>query len=231
MRFGARVEQWRNLVRQEAAGIPVDLVLSIIFHESGGTSGRIGERKTKCALIPSASGPRRVCRALGLMQIVPRNIARWNIDRPGQVVTYEDMTGKTTMAARKQIQLGIFILRRSLAWLRRYGFPWPAAKLVDEQIKIGLMIYLWGSGNMKPYLDELWAAGRPITAAEIGARWPRLGQPQNAPVRYSRLVWHKAFGTGDLPPVPEKRPSDGFGWGILAIAVIAMVAIAERKKR
>ena len=219
MRFGVKVEQWRNLVRQEAAGIPVDLVLGIISHESGGTSGRIGERKTKCALIPSASGPRRVCRALGLMQVVPSNVARWNTDRPGQVVAYEDMTGKTTTAARKQIQLGIFILRRSLAWLRRYSFPWPSGRLSDEQIRVGLMVYAWGPGNMGPYLDELRDARRPITAAEIGARWPRLGQPENAPVRYSRIVWSKSFGPG--VPVLKKRPTDGLGWGILAIAVIA----------
>lgn len=223
MRFGVKVERWRSLVRQEAAGIPEDLVLGIIWRESAGTSGAIGRRKTKCALIPSAGGIERVCRALGLMQIAPGNIARWNTDRPGQVVTYEDLTGKTTMAARKQIQLGIFILRRSLAWLRRYGFPWPSGNLNDEQIRIGLMVYAWGSGNMQPYLDKIRDTRRPITAAGIGARWPGLGKPKNEPLRYSRLVWHKAFGTG-IAPVPEKRPTDGLGWGILAIAVMAALA-------
>lgn len=225
MRFYPKVERWRSLARQEAAGIPVDLVLGVIWRESGGISGRIGLRKTKCVDIPTANGPQYICRALGLMQVVPRNVASWNRDNPDQAVTYETMTGKTTAAVRKQIKLGVFILRGSLSWLRRYGFPWPGGKLSAEQIKVGLMVYLWGPGNMKPYLDELQATGRPITAARIGARWPNLGQPANAPLRYSRNVWKKAFGSGTMP-VPGRRPADGSGWGILALA--AMVAIAMR---
>ena len=163
------------------------------------------------------------------MQVVPRNVTAWNSNHPDQAVTWEAMTGKTRSAVKRQIQLGVSILRSSLAWLEEYGFPssWPAGDISDEQIKIGLMVYAWGPGNMKPYLDELRTTGKPVTAAEISAAWPELGKPKNQPLSYSRTVWNKAYGAGDVPPGPvkEKRSSDGLGWGILAIVAMAVSAI------
>ena len=105
MRFGPQVERWRLIASNVSTGIPVDLVLGIIWHESRGRAGEKGKIKTRCALIPSSAGPRRVCRALGLMQVVPRNIASWNQDKSKRLVSLEDMTGKSGAAARKQIQL------------------------------------------------------------------------------------------------------------------------------
>lgn len=229
MAFGRQVERWRYLATREAGGIPVDLVLGIIWHESGGRPGAIGRGKTKCAMVPSASGARRVCRALGLMQVVPRNVASWNKQRPGQLATYERMTGTSTAAARKQIQLGVVILRGCLAWLKGYGFPWPTRDFKRDHVQIALMVYAWGQGNMGPYLDQLRSEGRPITAAEIASRWPTLGQPKNQPLRYSRRVWKKTHDAGVAgAPAKETKP-DSMGWGILAIA--AMVAIATSRKR
>lgn len=230
MRFGARVERWRYLVEQEAAGIPVDLVLGIIWHESSGKPGAIGRRKTKCSVIPSASGPKRACKALGLMQIVPRNVTSWNAKHPGQVATWELMTGNSTMSVRMQIRIGVYILKNSLAWLSRYGFPWPAPDPGEDHVRIGLMVYAWGPGHMKPYLDQLRSTGRPITAAEIATRWPGLGQPANQPIRYSQRVWNKAYGVAGVSPAPVKETKpDSMGWGILAI--VAMAAFATSRKR
>lgn len=228
MVFRRQVEQWRSLAAEYAKGIPVDLILGIISHESGGRPGEKGGRPTRCALVPSSSGPKRVCRALGLMQVVPRNVVSWNKSHPKRIATWETMTGKGTSSARKQIELGVFILRGSFAWLKRYGFAWPSKRLNEEQIRIGLMVYAWGPGNMKPYLDELQEAGRPITAAEIGARWPGLGKPQNQPLRYSRVVWNRSFQSGGVVPGPEyKKRSNDSGWGILAIAAIAAIALGR----
>lgn len=226
MRFGASVERWRVLAGELAGGIPVDLVLGIIWHESNGKPGAIGRRKTKCSLMPSSSGPRRACNALGLMQVVPRNVTSWNAQNPGKVATWELMTGCSDRAARMQIRIGVSILRSSLAWLEQYGLPWPAGALNDEQIKIGLMVYAWGPGNMRPYLEELRSTRRPITAAEISAAWPELGKPANQPLRYSRRVWNKTYGAGESPRPGKETKPDSMGWGILAI--VAMAAIATR---
>lgn len=229
MPFGHQVERWRALAAELARGMPVDLVLGVIWKESRGVPGVLGGRKTRCANIPSEIGPRWTCRALGLMQIVPKNVARWNTAHPLSPVSYEQMTGTSTAAARTQIKLGIAFLRDSLAWLKQYGFGWPGAPLSDEQIKIGLMTYAWGPGNLGPYLDELEHDQVAITAGAIAARWPDLGKPQNQPIVYSRLVWNKAFGAGGIMPgpAPPKRSSDGLGWGILAIAALAAFATSR----
>jgi len=228
VRFGPQVERWRTLASQEARGIPVDLVLGIIWHESGGKPGAIGRRKTKCSVIPSASGPRRACNALGLMQVVPRNVTSWNAKHTDQVATWELLTGHSTRSARMQIRIGAYILKNSLAWLSRYGFPWPAPEPGEDHVRIGLMVYAWGPGHMKPHLDQLRSEGRPITAAQIAARWPDLGKPANQPLRYSRRVWKKTHGdAGDVGEPTKKTKPDSLGWGILAIA--ALVAFASRR--
>jgi hypothetical protein len=140
------------------------------------------------------------------------------------------MTGTSTAAARKQIQLGVAILRGCFAWLKPYGFPWPTRDFSRDHVQIALMVYSWGQGNMKPYLDQLRSTGRPITAAEIASRWPNLGKPANQPLRYSRRVWKKAHGGGLVSPGPGKKTKpDSMGWGILAI--VAMVAFATKKER
>ena len=154
------------------------------------------------------------------MQVVPRNVTSWNAKHSGQAATWELLTGKATAAARKQIQLGVYILRGSISWLARYGFPWPASKLSDEQIKIGLMVYAWGPGNMKPYLDEIQATGTQPRAAEIRARWPDLGKPKNNPLRYSRRVWNNSFGAGDAGAPATKTKTQYVGWGVIAIAAV-----------
>lgn len=160
------------------------------------------------------------------MQVVPRNVKSWNKDHPALAVTYELMTGQTMLDAEAQIMLGVHFLKLSLAWLKQYGFGWPGAPLSDEQIKVGLMTYAWGPGNLGPYLDELERDQVAVTAAAIAARWPELGKPANQPLVYSRSVWNKIYGPGEVTPAPAppKRSNDGLGWGILALAAVAVWA-------
>jgi hypothetical protein len=229
--FSSRVDRWRPLVEDLAGDLPVDLVLGIVWHESAGRAGAIGRIKTRCAKVPtSAGGERKSCHALGLMQVVPGNVKNWNARHPDRPATYEDMTGSSAAAAKIQLRLGIAILRSSFAWLNRYGFAWPGAPLSHEQVKIGLMVYAWGQGNIKPYLDELVILGRPITALEISTRWPALGEPQNHPLRYSRVVYNKVYGAGaGAGKQHKKRRGESFA-APLAIAALLWWSARGRAK-
>ena len=234
MGFGGQVERWRPIVVQLAGDLPVNLVLAIIWHESRGQAGAIGAGKTACAILPSSSGARQVCHALGLMQVVPRNVVAWNqthVYKAG----YNDMTGRTNAAAGVQIRLGVWVLKNAFAWLAlKYGFPWPGGRLEAEQIKIGLMVYAWGQGHMKPYLDTLAADQVPITSAEISTRWPELGKPKNQPLMYSKTVFNQAFGPGLSPttgpkPQPKIIKPDSGSWVILPIVAMAAWAMTRKK--
>jgi hypothetical protein len=202
MSFGSKVERWRQLVEELAPDLPSDLVLGIIWHESRGTPGILSGGTTKPALVPTATGMKKATHAFGLMQVIPRNVATWNNEHPADLATWELMSGTSSTAARMQIRLGVWILRESLAWCRLYGFLWPDGPLSDDQIKIALMVYAWGGHNLAPYLDQLVQEGTPVTAAAIATRWPDMGAPKNAPVKFSQRVWNKAFGGGAGATVP-----------------------------
>lgn len=230
MSFPAKVERWRPLVLELAPDLPAELVLGIIWHESGGTPGILSKGTTKPALVPTAAGvDKKATHAFGLMQVIPKNVAGWNEEHPDQIATWELMGGTSETAARMQVRLGLWILRDSLSWLNRnYGFPWPAGAASDDQIKIGLMIYAWGARNVGPYLEQLKNEGAPVTASEIATRWPTMGAPKNAPVKFSQRVWNKAFGGagGGSPAVPSPTPSPTRDTGTGAGAALFLVGLA-----
>jgi hypothetical protein len=230
--FPAKVERWRPLVLELATDLPPDLVLGIIWHESGGIPGILSTGTTKAAKVPtSAGGEKKANHAFGLMQVIPRNVAGWNSEHPEDLATWELMSGTSEAAARMQIRLGLWILRDSLSWLQRYGFPWPAGALTDDQIKIGLMIYAWGAHNLEPYLAQLQNEGAPVTASEIATRWPDMGAPKNAPVKFSQRVWNKAFGGGVGGPVSSQPvPTRGNAGAVTAFVLGGLLAWIFSKK-
>jgi len=224
MSWAPRIERWRSVVHGVAPDLPVELILGIIWHESRGDAGAIGKGSTKPAVIPSSSGPMKINHALGLMQVVPKNIAGWNAEFPKKIATWEQLTSSSVAGGRKQIMLGAEILRGAVAWVtNRYRVPEIAGNPNANLYRIALMVYAWGQGNMRPYLDQLQEEIGYISLQEIAARWPDLGAPKNHPVQFSNRVWKKAYSGGPPPSKPikviqPKKKSSRAGLGLLALA-------------
>jgi hypothetical protein len=165
--------------------------------------------------------------------VIPRNVAIWNAEHTQTPATWELMTGTDDESARMQIRLGIWILRDGFVWLTRYGFGWPAQSLTSDQIRLALMVYAWGGSHLAPYLDQIVADGAPLTAAEIEARWPALGEPANAPLRFSKTTFAKAFGAGSSSsPAPRPLPVTGrVGAGAVFLLTAVFFALLFSKKK
>jgi len=235
--FPERVEKWRSLTRSIAPDLPEDIVLAIIWHESNGkVSGLVGQGKTRCGVLPlRGGGSERICHALGLMQVIPGNIAKWNERHPNGIVYLDDMLSLDPYPAKKQITLGANILRGAFAHLHRYWprvFPWPEGVLTDDQIRIGLMSYAYGQGRIGPKLTQLQNEGLPLTFDNFAERWPTLGYPQNRPVHYSQWVWARAHGQKGpprRPAQPTKPVTEVAGVGP-AVALLALAFFAFGKR-
>ncbi len=228
--FRPKVERWRAIAQSERGNLPTDLVLAIIDNESRGKPGAIAGKRTKHPeLLQRREGPSIVAdRALGLMQVIPRNIA--NYARTVAPVTYDDMVGTTPADARIQIRLGVSVLRSAMASLHRRDpsiWPWPSGSLTDEQLWIGLAAYAIGSGNVGRKLDRLGQEGKPQTWASLVNRFPSWGQPHNNPIGYVRRI----AGLLDAPFLPIK-PETARNSALIAIALslLAILALSQKRK-
>jgi hypothetical protein len=240
--FPADVERWRALVNQERRDMPADLVLSVIQQESGGKPGAISARRTRyCVKLPSsylapAVSGIKACNALGLMQVIPKNIESYNTHiTPDDPIAFEDMIGKKD--ARKQIRVGVWVLRNSLAWLNSYDpklFPWPKGKLTDDQARLGLCVYAIGPASTKIQLDGLRVSGRPLTFDSLASFAPEWGAPANRPIHYAGTVWDRYTAYAGLPPavtIKTKTARAGAGAGVVLLALAFLWALSTGGKR
>lgn len=232
--FPPLVERWRHLVELES-GLPVNVVLAVIKKESSGIAGEIAKKKTKyCVDLPLRfGGTRRSCHALGLMQVIPKNVEHWN--KTHKTIFYEDMTGTSSAAAKIQIRIGSSILRGNLTALHTWYpvlFPWPEWELTDDQMMIGLMGYLWGMPRVFPFLKELRSQFVPITFDELARQWPQMGEPgKNRPLKYAMRVeksvskWGGGLMTKSPPTKTKAGPKMKSG-GDSGLAVAALIGLS-----
>lgn len=237
--FPPAVERWRTVAHAESRGIPTDLILAIIQNESRGRPGLIARRRTRIDVpLPTDDGGSIACgRALGLMQVVPQNVRAWN-QRTGEAVTYNDMTGGGYSDARKQIKLGVSVLRGCLFWLHVRDadrWPWPAGQLTNDQIRLALVAYAWGQRRLGKKLNILRSEGEPETFAALARRWPSLGEPANQPLVYVSRVTRAITqsGEGEITPTPgsillASRKKKGPLGGLILVAAIAAVLLPRK---
>jgi len=209
MQWPPKIERLQNAVRWECKDIPPDLVLAIIKHESGGTIGRPGGVKTKCGNVPTVNGGlKKVCRAYGLMQVIPSTVNYYNSQQsdPNDRATFEDISGKDERAARMQIKLGCFYLAFANHFLNKtYPVDFPAVSLSTakpDQVKAVLAAYAVGHGAIQKKLNALQEQNRKLTFSNLEKYFPDWGKNKsgewiNRPLHYARVVnkWYQADHT------------------------------------
>jgi hypothetical protein len=230
MAWPPQIEQWRKFAIWEGKDIPADLILAIIQHESRGTCGRIstGTTRTKADLEKSdGSIVPGYNHALGLMQVIPANIARWNEKASPQNKAYfDDMTGADQRAARLQIRLGAWIFASNVRLLHDYDpllFPGVSpGSATPEQLRLALVSYAIGFGKdsppggrgLKPKLDELKARGLPLTIESLKEVFPNWGYSAkkemwiNRPLHYASIVWDRMGKHGSPQKPGLSEPSN-----------------------
>ena len=207
--FSPVVERWRPIVAASAPQLLIDFVLSIIRNESGGAPGIQARRSTKFErAIPSKEGGTvESDKALGLMQTIPLVVEHYNQENP--IAYWEDMTGDSTAAAKKQIQVGLWALNRNIRAIEAT----TGTKLIErgrlnlDTLKLALVAYAWGIGRTKKKLKELKKGGRAPTFENLQSTWPTLGEPANRPIKYANRIVNRVLkpGPGISKPV-EPNP-------------------------
>jgi len=216
MSWKKQVEQWRLFAIWEGQGIPPDLVLAIVNHESAGIAGLAASIKCKPGPLPKYDGSTITAnRALGLMQCIPDTIAGYNQANPAQIAYYEDMTGTSERAARLQIRVGGWAFNHAVSALHSYDaalFPATHAGNADNNhLTLALVAYAIGSGALKSKLDKLKEYNAPLNLASLRQHFPNWGmldsgQWINRPLHYAQTVstqWRKDAD----PNRPPHRPA------------------------
>jgi len=201
------IERWRQYAQWECKDIPVDLVLAIIAHESGGRAGTEAERPCKPDTLPTDGGGQIVVNhAMGLMQVIPSNVTAWNQNKK-PVITYQDMTGKDERAVRLQIRIGCSIFASYVHKLHQFDpvvFPGTSPGTAHEnQLSLALVAYAIGPGKpggkrgLIPKLEQLKANNKPMNLTALSKAFPKWGYSEqsqrwtNRPVQYGHSVWAK----------------------------------------
>jgi hypothetical protein len=247
--WSSNIERYREVVSWECKDIPVDLVLAIINHESGGKAGLQATVKCKSAVLPSVTGTNwTVNHALGLMQVIPPNIVSWNENPNHEQVYVEDMIGDDERAIRLQIRIGCWIFASCVAGLHQFfptEFPTTsAADATDNHLQCSLCAYAVGTGAVRDKLAELASQGKPLTFKQLGVSFPDWGKNQktgkwiNRPIHYAEIVWNQYAAHSDGTKIDTEAPSlgkkigkvwNGGGWLLIPAAAALLWAMSGRK--
>jgi hypothetical protein len=247
--WSAEIEKYREPASWECKDIPVDIVLTIIDHESRGKPGLQAKAKCKSAVLPSVTGTEwKVDRALGLMQVIPPNIVSWNENPNHERVFIEDMIGNDERAIRLQIRLGCWIYASTIAGLHK-NFPsvftvTSAAQADPNLIRLSFVAYLMGVGGLSEKLEQLQKQGKPLTFEQLRANFPNWGKNKqgkwiNRPIHYGETAWnaYAAHAGGEkiatTPPTLGDKIGNawkGGGWLLIPVAAAFLWAMSGRKK-
>lgn len=201
--FRKNVERWRTVVAEELAArkypMPVDLVLSTIENESKGKVGTVN----------TGSG------ASGIMQVRPATLDTYNANNKSAKVTLAQLRGTSSAAARAQIRVGLWVLnhywKKVRGWYQKYQAEPPA--FIDQAL-FGDSSYLLGWGNVKPKMDQLLAAKKPVEWTVCASTWPGWGGLSNRPIGRGQEIWNRYIqaggdaGGGGADPDVDPDPDD-----------------------
>lgn len=218
MPFPQVVERWRQAASWEGKDVPIDILLAIIEHESGGIAGIVSRRKRAAGFYPlplDSGGEKMVENDLGLMQTGPAVVLAFS-KATKTPVTYQDMTGKDERAYRLQIRVGAWYLANQIRNLHGYDtkqFPGKTpAQANENQYRLALIAYARGFGDLKKKLDSLREKRAPLTLSVLESSFPDWRQgPQ-----FARDIWRRYQQNKTATVAIE--PSEPIGKRIKAIA-------------
>jgi len=223
MTWPANVERWRQYVSWECKDLPVDLVLSVINHESRGIPGAISNGKTQAHAIPKGDSTTiTVNHALGLTQCTAATIDWYNKAGrgTGEPTTYQEMIGTGERDTRQQIRVGCALLALQVAQLYQFDpvtfSSRSASGATPDQLRFALIAYAIGGGwtqtsadgpGLKPRLIALQNAGLPLTFDQLAANNPLWGKSENPdrgwlnrPIQMARSTFAHYQANAQGPP-------------------------------
>lgn len=212
MSFPEAVEHWRYLVETELQRggypFPPELILSLIRFESGGKAGVVNPKS----------------KASGLMQVM--GVALEDFNRlTGSRFVMADLRGSSIESARKQIQVGLWVL--GSFWRGAYNYLKKHMKTVpvDDLAKIGDLFYAAGPGAIRPLLDRLstplfeaFVKKYPTHKAGIHAANVWGLSAENKPQWNLPLV--DSWVAGSTNGAIAKTPEQGFLLALLVVVVV-----------
>ena len=234
-RWPAAVERWRPLAAREGGRAPVELLLAIINHESGGVAGLPSTGTTKKSY---TDAERAACglpaalraRSLGLMQVSPGLWRAFNATRPGEVSPC-DLAASTDEGAAKQIRIGAWYAALCLDRSRDLvdASAWPGGLPSREHVEWAALCYAQGIDGVHNQVAAAGAAGFPRTVAGVEAFKPKWGAPET-PFLFARSVGSGYAGA----PMPARRspsgPGTGTGLGLGHILAVVLLLWSWSKR-
>lgn len=165
--------------------------------------------------------------AMGLTQIMPITLKEYNkYHKPGY--TAQDLTGKTIASARKQIQVGLWILGQF--WRGAYNYLQPKIQTVpvDELVKIADLFYVAGPNATKKKLRTIAVPTYNTLKAKY-PNWVAFKHPEKV-WKYTterNPVWNLAqidkwVSKGNVPPPIISGFGGHLGGFVLAAIIIAV---------
>jgi hypothetical protein len=225
----ASVEKWTNYVAGKVPSILLPVALGVIQKESGGIAGKQAGATTRFGIeLPSSGGGTVYAdRALGLMQVIPIVIREYN-DGRARTVTYEEMTGTSTADGHKQLDIGIWAYFNNviLVELLTGKNLIQGSRLNTDLLKLVLVSYNWGFGNLRKKIDVLTNQGLDPNFDNLAQMFPALGEPANSPLKYVSRVLNYARGYADMDPsgiydTIDVQPIAGAGLALLITGALA----------
>jgi len=211
MAFSPKIENLRQWAVWESNGMPVNLLLAIITHESGGIIGRPSRDTTKAFDVKNDEGkPEKINRAFGLMQTTSGLLQTWQEQNRIPQITIDDLRKTDERAARLQIHLGSWYLKNCLRQLAQYDPTFDnVSNPTDDQWKFVLCAYAKGFGaqsppdgpGLKPKLDGLKQAGKPLTWTALKSLFPSF-----QPIGYAERVFSNFSSAGGASLEVVKKP-------------------------
>lgn len=222
------VLQWGNAVLDRIDPILAPFVLAIIENESGGVAGETANRPTAFSVpLPSSSGGEITTdRALGLMQTIPIVIDDYNATHDGGY-TYEDMIGTTYSSGIKQMNVGIWTFLNNINAVERYlnQSLFMNNRLNENLLKLVLVSYSWGIGNLRNKLNVLKDLNLEPTYYNLKATFPELGKPANQPLIFVDRILRKSEKYGNL--TVKQIESGASALGLLLLGGLAIWAFKK----
>ncbi len=235
--FGPLVDKALRVLKPKTP-LPRDLFFALIRAESQGSIGEpagVTTGQSNRATLPTSDGGEvREIRCLGLMQVSPALVKRWNSDNPKRTIYADDMRGTTIDAAYKQILVGIQAYIKNLNAVRRWwpvGHRWPRTALNEDHCALALVAYNFGIFSLRTIMSDTDAKTYDGLAKRYGIKrkWGK-----SMPLYYTHKIlrlWRRRgkwpwARKKQSPPEKQNRTTSVLTW--LAVGAIGYLVMRGR---
>jgi hypothetical protein len=196
------------------------VVMAIIEHESKGVIGAPAGKETAHAGIYTKRDKTtiRVKIAGGLMQTIP-NVVFDFAKAKSRTIYFEDIFGSSIDDAKKQIEIGVWLLKRQINNVSKYMKITAdhGSRINENALRFIISCYAVGGPATTALLDDLKANGYPLTIDSAKENYPNFGGNNNNPYGFGEWIVKKIKSlSGVIGTVLQNTTSD---YGFLLVAI------------